>query len=127
MFPRWWWWWGRSALVDLHFCKSVRLRVGNKLPGGEAPENTSALWKSFILPREDDCWLPNLLFQLFINLRRGSPYERNLLHYDPSPFFRKTRSLLPTVSFPCAHLGVDSARRAHAGYYSTPTVKKLQL
>lgn len=119
-------WEGRkSALADLHFCKSMRLWVGNKLPGGEAPENTSALWKSFILRMEDDCRLPNLLFRLFINLRRRLPYERNLLHYDPSPFFRKTCSLLPTASFPSAHLGADCAWRAHVGN-CTPTVK-LQL
>lgn len=95
---------GEVRLLTSIFAKSVRLRVGNKLPGGEVPENTSALWKSFILQREDDCWLPNLLLPLFINLRCRLPYERNLLHSDPSPFFRITRSLLPTVCIPSCPL-----------------------
>lgn len=111
---------GRRMLVDLHFCKSVRLRVGNKLPGGEAPENTSALWKSFIFPSEDDCWLPNLLFQLFINLRRSVPYERNLLHYDPSPLFRKIRFIIANSSIPLCPLRgwlcLESTRRLLYSY-----------
>lgn len=106
---------GEVQLLTSIFAKSVRLRVCNKLPGGEVPENTSALWKSFILQREDDCWLPNLLLPLFINLRRRLPYERNLLHSDPSPFFRITRSLLPTVCIPSCplrgRLCAESTRR----------------
>lgn len=35
-------------LLTSIFTKSERLQVGNKLPGGLAPENTSAFWKSFI-------------------------------------------------------------------------------